>query len=238
MDQVLGNIILYSGFAGITVFVGGLMAHFFNKYFEQGETKEQVLHATVAFGGGIILSAVSLVLIPKGMEELDLIPLLISFTGGAVLFCYIDQLIARRGGDLSALLAMLMDFIPESIVLGAVFAKDGAAATLLAVFIGLQNLPEAFASYGNLRKSGFKAKSSLLILFILSFTGILGALSGYFFLTDLPELTAHLMMFASGGILYLIFQDIAPESKLKSRFFPPLGAALGFAIGMIGEKLL
>ncbi len=46
------------------------------------------------------------------------------------------------------------------------------------------------------------------------------------------------MLFAAGGILYLIFQDIAPLSKAEKRWDPALGAMLGFLIGMIGTKLL
>jgi ZIP family zinc transporter len=46
------------------------------------------------------------------------------------------------------------------------------------------------------------------------------------------------MTFASGGILYLIFQDIAPQSKIKNHWIPALGAVLGFAIGLLGKKLI
>ena len=46
------------------------------------------------------------------------------------------------------------------------------------------------------------------------------------------------MVFASGGILYLIFQDIAPNVKLKRAWIPALVANLGFLIGIIGEKLI
>ncbi len=46
------------------------------------------------------------------------------------------------------------------------------------------------------------------------------------------------MTFASGGILYLIFQDIAPNVALKKTWLPALGANLGFLIGIIGEKLI
>ncbi len=83
-----------------------------------------------------------------------------------------------------------------------------------------------------------KSKKALGILFALSFSGVIGALLGYEFLTNLPEVTAFLMVFAGGGILYLIFQDIAPNVKLKRAWIPALGANLGFLIGMIGEKLI
>ena len=44
--------------------------------------------------------------------------------------------------------------------------------------------------------------------------------------------------FAAGGILYLIFQDIAPQSKMRRHWMPPLGAVLGFVVGMIGKQLI
>jgi ZIP family zinc transporter len=133
---------------------------------------------------------------------------------------------------------MLLDFIPESIVLGAVFATDTATATLLSIFIGLQNLPEAFNAFRDVVLNGLSVKTTLVIFFFLSFLGIIGALLGHFLLSNLPQITAHLMIFASGGILYLSFQDIIPETKLQNSYVISLGGTLGFLIGIIGEKLI
>lgn len=192
----------------------------------------------MSFGAGIILSALALVLIPKGMEELTLVPMAISFLAGGVLFMFIDRYLAKKGGQTATLLAMMMDFVPESIALGAVFAIEPKMAALLAVFIGLQNLPEAFNSFRDLVQSGFTVTKTLIIFFFLSFCGIIGALIGHYFLSDFPDLTAHLMTFASGGILYLLIQDIIPESKLDNNYMTALGATLGFLVGIIGEKLI
>lgn len=235
---MLLEILLYSGFAGATVFLGGILANVFNHHVPDTPVKSEITHTLMAFGGGIILSAVGLVLVPKGVEELSLVPLVISFLLGAGVFYFIDKWLAKLGGQMSTLLTMLMDFVPESIALGAVFALDHRTATLLAVFIGLQNLPEAFNSFRGMVLSGFGVSRTLIIFFFLSFFGIAGALIGHYFLTDLPKVTAHLMVFASGGILYLIFQDIAPESKMKDSFATSLGATLGFLIGIIGEKVI
>ena len=235
---MLTKLILFSGFAGITVLIGGLLANLFNHHVKESPIKYEVIHTLMSFGAGIILSALALVLIPKGMEELTLFPMATSFLGGAVIFMFIDQYLAKKGGQTATLLAMMMDFIPESIALGAVFALEPEIATLLAVFIGLQNLPEAFNSYRDLVQSGFTAKKTLFIFFGLSFFGIIGALIGHFFLANSPSLTAHLMTFASGGILYLLIQDIIPESKLDKNYLTSLGATLGFLVGIIGEKLL
>ena len=232
------ELILFSGFAGITVFIGGILANFFNHHIKESPVKYEITHTLMSFGAGVILSALALVLIPTGMEELDLLAMAFSFLLGAVLFMLIDQYLAKKGGKTATLLAMMMDFIPESIALGAVFAIKPNMAILLAVFIGLQNLPEAFNSFRDLVQSGFTTKKTLIIFFFLSFFGIIGALIGHFLLSDYPDLTAHLMTFASGGILYLLIQDIIPESKLDKNYLTSLGATLGFLVGIIVEKIV
>lgn len=232
------KIILFSGFAGITVFIGGLLANYFNHHVKESPVKYEITHTLMSFGAGIILSALAIVLIPNAMEQLELIPMAISFLAGAIIFMFIDRYLSKRGGQTATLLAMIMDFIPESIALGAVFAIDQSMAFLLAVIIGLQNLPEAFNSFRDLVQSGFSVKKTLVIFFFLSFFGIIGALLGHYLLGDYQKLTAHLMTFASGGILYLLIQDIIPESKLENNYLISLGATIGFLVGIIGEKVI
>lgn len=235
---MLFKLILFSGFAGVTVFIGGLLANYFNHHIKDRPVKYEVTHTLMSFGAGIILSALALVLVPKGMEELSVWGVMGSFLLGTVLFMFIDRRLAKSGSQQATLLAMMMDFIPESIALGAVFAIEPQMALLLAVFIGLQNLPEAFNSFRDLVQSGFSVKKTLVIFFILSFFGIISALIGHFLLSQHPDLTAHLMVFASGGILYLLIRDIIPESKLERSYLTSLGASLGFLIGIVGEMLI
>jgi zinc transporter, ZIP family len=47
-----------------------------------------------------------------------------------------------------------------------------------------------------------------------------------------------LMLFCSGGILYLIFDDIAPRAHLKHHDFPAVGAVSGFLLGLVGTMLI
>lgn len=232
------DLILYAGFSGITVFIGGVMAYYFNHHSPNKPVKYRITHTASAFGAGIILSAVALVLVPESMTNLTLLEIILSFMAGAILFYFIDKQLSKRGNQTATLLAMLMDFVPESIALGAIFGAANSSATLLAVFIGLQNLPEAFNAFRDLVISGFGVKKTLIIFFFLSFLGIISALIGHFLLTDNAVLTAYLMSFASGGILYLLIQDIIPESKTKDGFPTAIGATLGFLLGMIGEKIL
>src|SRR3990167_7004905 len=59
-------------------------------------------------------------------------------------FMGLDILLARSKTAASQMAAMLSDFIPESLALGAAFAHGGKGAMLLAILMALQNLPEGF----------------------------------------------------------------------------------------------
>jgi ZIP family zinc transporter len=104
-----------------------------------------------------------------------------------------------------------MDFLPEAISLGAVFGHNHRLGILLAVFIGAQNLPEGFNSFREIVASGARPRAALTALLAISLLGPIAACMGYLFLQDHAKLTAGIMSFAAGGILYIIFQDIAPE---------------------------
>jgi ZIP family zinc transporter len=235
---MLLKLILFSAIAGFTIFIGGIIAYFFEKYIKRKDLKIKITHAISAFGAGIILSALSLVLIPRGLEDLETNPMVISFFLGTIIFYFLNKKISKTRGSTAALMAMMMDFIPESIALGAVFFVDPNSAMLLALFIGLQNIPEAFTAFAELKKSGLRVQKILIAFFFLSFSGIIAALIGHYTLGENPEITAIVMVFAAGGILYLLFQDIIPNTKLKGSYHTELYASLGFLIGIIGEKIL
>lgn len=236
--SIIPTIVLYSFFSGITVFIGGLLSWIFQQRVAEPVLKDEVLHTTVAVGGGILVAAVAFVLVPEGMNALSTTSMAMAFLLGAGGFFLLDRFLQTHGGSYAQILAMLMDYIPEAIALGAVFATDHRMGLLIAIFIGLQNLPEAFNSYLDLRRSGYSTRTALGLLFVLSFFGIFAAVPGYLFLRDLEVVKGSLMLFSGGGIIYLIFQDIAPLSKTDRHWFPALGASFGFLVGMIGQKIL
>jgi zinc transporter, ZIP family len=183
------------------------------------------------------MAAVGLVLVPEGMQALPMIFIFLSFLSGVIIFLFIDQYMEKNGGTMSQLLGMVSDFIPEAITMGAVFSKNPKLGILLATIIGIQNLPESFNAYRDLKKN-YSVRVCLLILLVLSFSGVIAALIGYYLLSNMPMTVAALMLFCSGGIVYLIFQDIAPMAKLKKNWIPAMGASIGFLVGMTGVKIL
>lgn len=228
--------LLMAWVAGLTACLGGVLARVEGT--ANTTSKQELVHGITAFGGGILLSAVAFALVPEGMELLSAWQLALLFASGGVLFCVIDAYLAKRGGNVAQFLAMLMDFIPEALSLGAVFAVDPKMGVLLAIFIAAQNFPEGFNAYNELESAGLSKNKSVWGLFGVSFLGPIAAISGYWWLTDLPELTAMIMSFAAGGILYLVFQDIAPEAKMTRHWTPSLGAVLGFIVGMLSKQML
>ncbi|MGE9267128.1 MAG: ZIP family metal transporter [Verrucomicrobiales bacterium] len=195
--------------------------------------KSELRHFIMAFGGGALLSAVALVLVPEGSANLPIWHTSLAFTLGAVFFAGLDILLSRLRSQVSQLVAMLSDFLPEAIALGATIAH-GESGLLLAFLIALQNIPEGFNAYQEL-ESGHKNKALLITFSLLALAGPLATWTGHSLLADYPLAVSSLMLFAAGGILYLIFQDIAPQAKLKRHWLPPLGAVAGFLLGLIGH---
>lgn len=235
-EYPLWTVLSAAWLAGLASWVGGLAAHWEGSAETKG--KREFVHGMVAFGGGILVAAVAFALTPFGMRELSPPMLALVFVAGGGVFCGLDIWLTRRSGSRSQLMAMLLDFVPEAIALGAVFGHDPRLGLLLALFIGAQNLPEGFNAFRESRLVGTPARVALTALLAISLIGPIAAGAGFLFLREQLALTAAIMGFAAGGILYLVFQDIAPQSRMRHHRTPALGAVLGFLVGMLGSQLL
>ena len=229
-------VVLVAWLAGLAAVAGALAAHWEGS--AETEGKRELIHGVVAFGGGILVAAVAFALTPMGMDLLSPWSMAAMFLAGGLVFCTLEVWLSRRGGSRAQLTAMMLDFVPEAIALGAVFGHDPRLGILLALFICVQNLPEGFNAYRELAHAGTKPRVALLTLLVISLLGPLGAGAGYVLLHDKMVLTAAIMAFAAGGILYLVFQDIAPQARMRRHWTPALGAVLGFMVGMAGEQIL
>ncbi|ABA56626.1 hypothetical protein Noc_0092 [Nitrosococcus oceani ATCC 19707] len=230
-------IILLSLLAGAAMPVGALLARL--DVMHPAFLRQKSRQFMVAFGGGALISAVALVLVPDGASKLSPLTAALCFGAGGVFFYLLDMLLNQLKSSAGQLVAMLSDFIPEAIALGAAFAVGESTGLILALLMVLQNLPEGFNAYEELENSAKLAPNKILMAFAsLALAGPVSALTGYFVLAESHQFVAGLMLFASAGILYLVFQDIAPESKAKNSGFPALGAVAGFMLGLVGNMLI
>jgi ZIP family zinc transporter len=109
---------------------------------------------------------------------------------------------------------------------------------LLAGLMAMQNLPEGFSAYRELSESSDLGRTRIIGMFAaMALLGPIAVVSGYLWLSELHSVVGAMMLFASGGILYSIFQDLAPQAKLEHHWAPPMGAVLGFMLGIVGHML-
>ena len=235
MTELLILVILTLG-AGLAMPLGALLASVENIHPHWLE--EEFRHSAIAFGGGALLSAVALVLVPTGIAELTPLAASTCVVAGALGFMALDIYLVKLNTPASQLAAMLMDFVPESIALGAAFEMESNDALLIAGLIALQNIPEGFNAYRELKQPALMNGKTIIVIFcLMALLGPAAGVGSYLWLRDTPGVVAVIVLMASGGILYSIFQDIAPKVRLEQHWAPPLGAVLGFVMGMAGYML-
>lgn len=226
--------VLLSLGAGLAITLGGFAAS--RKIFNSIWLQEEVRHTVTAVGGGALISAIAFVLVPDGADKQSDISTLITFAAGGVTFMLIDKYLARSGSNASQLIAMLLDFVPEAIVLGVVIGDSIEQAIFIASVIVAQNFPEGYSAYSDMKSSGSFSRKKLLTYFLLiGLTGPIYVSLGSFVFINSPQILGALMTYSGGGILYLVFQDVAPNAIVEKSWLPPLGAVLGFMIGLAGH---
>ncbi|EMP56548.1 divalent heavy-metal cations transporter [Marinobacter santoriniensis NKSG1] len=223
--------------AGACIPLGGVLASI--ERISPNWLEQEFRHFLIAFGGGILVGAVAVVLVPEGLKEMGHSVLGIYFIlGGGLLFFGIERLLGVKQKEAPQLTGVLLDYIPEAAALGGLIVASPKIAPLMAALIALQNLPEGFNAYRELNdQPGYTPGKTLRFMSMLVISGPVAGLLGYFFLAGHREVLGAIMLVASGGILYLIFQDIAPQSRLNHHWSPPLGAVFGFCLTMYSDML-
>ena len=208
--------------------------------------KLRTIGLIMAFGAGVLISAVAFDLVQEAAEKSTGRGWVIFglFAGCAVFFLG-DQLIDRYGGSerkdpdgsqegdspLSIVLGTVLDGIPESIVIGLTIFEGGAvgAAYLAAVFIS--NLPEAISSTSGLVSSGWKKSRILWMWIAIALISGLASLAGYGLFQDAsPDTVAFVLTFAAGAILTMLADTMMPEAFEHGGKLVGVVTTLGFAV--------
>lgn len=235
----LTTVLLLTLGAGLAIPAGGLLAHL--EHLREGHIRADMLLGIMAFGGGALMSAVVLVLVPDGLEKGSGAVVIPAFAGGAVAALLLSRWLDHIGTKASQSAAMILDFGPESLALGAAAATGNEAAFVLALLIGMQNLPEGFGAYRELcdhHDAQWGRRVGLGILAAMALLGPAAGALGYLVLPGRPGIEAVVLLAASGAILALVFQDIAPAAHRKHHVVPAMGMVLGFSLGLGANVLL
>jgi ZIP family zinc transporter len=223
----------------------------------------KVLDAMLGFAAGVMIAASFWSLLAPAIEMAELegrtpwVPALIGFLGGGLFLFFVDRLLphlhmgfpAEEAEGLSTswrrsvllVLAITLHNIPEGLAVGVAFGALSAglpSATLagavaLALGIGIQNFPEGTAVSVPLRREGFSRLKSFwygqLSGVVEPLSGVAGALAVILVRPLLP----YALSFAAGAMIYVVVEELIPESQAeKHTDAATLAAMLGFAVMM------
>ena len=137
--------------------------------------------------------------------------------------------------------------IPEGLSIGVAFGSvfyglPGAttlAATGLALGIGLQNFPEGCAVSLPLRQAGMSRMKAFLIGALSGLVEPIAAVIGAILVLKVQFVMPILLSFAAGAMIYVIVEELIPESQQNSnQDIVTLYTLVGFIIMMILDVAL
>ncbi|MEM9819405.1 MAG: cyclic nucleotide-binding domain-containing protein, partial [Cyanobacteria bacterium P01_D01_bin.6] len=147
--------------------------------------------------------------------------------------------LAEHGNaPLAIWLGLLIDGIPESLIIGAsVVAEGGVSGTLLAGLF-ISNYPEALSSSDGMRQQGFPFPRILLLwCSVMLVQGVVAGL-GSLLLANAPvTVTALIEAFGAGAILTVLAETMLPEAYERRGLMVGLSMLCGFLVIILMQSL-
>jgi zinc transporter, ZIP family len=235
----MGEALLWGLVAGSSLVLGGLVALVVGM-------RSRVLGIIMAFGAGVLISAVAFELVEEAFEtSATLTSVALGLFAGCGVFALGDWLIDRLGGDdrkrstgaqaagsgLAIVLGIVLDGIPEAAVIGLSLLEGSGVSVAVIAAVFLSNLPEAIAATTGLTASGWKpGKIMLLWVGVMVVTG-LASLGGYALLDGAsPTTIAFTLAFAGGAILTMLADTMMPEAFEHGGKLVGVATTVGFAL--------
>jgi ZIP family zinc transporter len=235
----VGEAFFWGAVGGAALVVGALLA-------TQLHIDRRVLGLIMAFGAGVLISAVAFDLVEEAFDtSAGAGGVAAGFFAGGIVFFAGDALIDRMGGNqrkssggeqadgsgLAIVLGAVLDGIPESIVLGiGLLGGTGVSVAFIAA-VSLSNLPEGLAATTGLRSAGWSRRDVLLLWGGVALVSALASLVGYAAFDGVgPGTVAFVLAFAGGAILTMLADTMMPEAYEKEGRLVGLSTAAGFAL--------
>jgi len=233
--------VLLSILASMTTSVGAAFV-----FFIKG-TSHKVRDALIGFSAGLMLSVTALNLIPKalGPNEENLLQVIIGIALGATLLLVVDMYIPHIHGILipdrqlttgmkatmMIVAAMVIHNFPEGFATGTAYSGGVTLfGNTVALAIAVQNIPEGFVVSVPLRSQGYSKRSSFIVGALSGFIEPICSIAALVVVGLFRFLLPYSLAFSGGAMLYVIFDEMVPESH--SHGFERTATA-SFMIGFI-----
>ena len=213
----------------------------------------------LSFAAGVMLAAAVLGLVLPSLEFGGKFSILITVAGifaGALCLNLVDKLVphlhkmvgvedeSHNNANLSKVLlfvtAIAIHNLPEGIAAGVGFGSDNdTQALLIAGGIALQNIPEGMVIIGPMLAAGVSPKKTFLLAMITGLVEVVGTLIGYFAVSLASAILPFALAFAGGTMLYVISDEMIPETHAHGAQRGATYALLvGFCVMLISDVLL
>ena len=240
------------GVGGATV-IGAIIGFLFKKL---SHTFSDIV---LSFAAGVMLSAAVIGLIIPSVEYGGKFGLLITVAGifaGAICLNLIDRLVphlhkmagvdseTHTNGNLSKVLlfvsAIAIHNLPEGIAAGVGFGSgDTTQALIIAGGIALQNIPEGMVIIAPMLAAGVKPSRTLILAILTGVIEVVGTLIGYFAVNLASAILPFALAFAGGTMLYVISDEMIPETHSHGHERGATYALLvGFCLMLVTDVLL
>ncbi|WP_425246182.1 ZIP family metal transporter [Streptomyces sp. NEAU-NA10] len=215
---------------------------------------QKVIATVMAFGAGVLLSAVSFELVGEAYDQAGLAPAAIGSLAGAVAYTAGNVWLARRGarhrkrsgqeptqaqpseseqgGSGTALaLGALLDGVPESAVIGVSLLDGGAVSLVTVAAVFISNVPEGLSSSAGMRNAGRSKGYVFGVWGAIAAAGTLSAVLGYTVIGAFsPAVIAAVTAVAAGAILAMIADTMIPEAFQDAHLAIGLITVSGFLV--------
>ena len=137
-------------------------------------------------------------------------------------------------------LAIAIHNFPEGIAAGVGFgAGNDSEAFLIAAGIALQNIPEGMVIIAPMLATGMKPQKTFLIAALTGVVEVVGTLVGYFAVSVATFILPFALSFAGGTMLYVISDEMIPETHAHGHERGATYALLvGFCLMLVTDVLL
>lgn len=240
------------GVGGATI-IGSIIGFIFKKI------SHRFSDIVLSFAAGVMLAAAVLGLILPSLEYGGKYGLIITIAGifvGAICLNLIDKLVphlhklvgsdteSHNNANLSKVLlfvtAIAIHNLPEGIAAGVGFGSgDTSRALIIAGGIALQNIPEGMVIIGPMLAAGVTPKKTFICAMITGIVEVVGTLIGYFAVSIASMILPFALAFAGGTMLYVISDEMIPETHAHGSERGATYALLfGFCVMLITDVLL
>ena len=125
------------------------------------------------------------------------------------------ELSEHKGAPLAIWLGILLDGIPEGLVIGSTMLGHHVSLSLLTGLF-ISNYPEALSSSAGMKQQGFSFGRILLMWSSIALaTGLLAAAGNILFVGTAPAALAFVQGIAAGAMLTMIAQTMLPEASWR-----------------------